>query len=157
MERTTPPSPLRLLAVAAAALATGCLGHHHGDPYDYEAPQTRIRANVRTPEVAKAPVTWKRIILGSPPRQRIAGYLETESFGSGQRWIYDRDFRLVGRISPAGLSFRYDPFGREVPLGSYDLEFSILSIFERSEDVEVSFRRVPPPRTGFEDMSPRRS
>lgn len=143
----TPPLKPLLLLLPCALLA-GCLTTRQGRP----GQRTVVNQTVRRERNTHAdPVRWRQIVLGSPPKQKLSGYVKTELIRGAppetryQQWIYDTDFNLIGHQSPLGVTWRVDALGRRQKLGSFNLKHAILSIFGYLDEAEVNLVRMPPP------------
>jgi len=126
--------------LATTLLLTGCLGTFTGRP-ERRGPRS-IESRSR-PDVA-SPGIWRQVIIGQPPTETLEGYLHTD--GSGSHWVYDAEFLLIGRISPAGRTIRVTLRDGEKDLGSYALQHSMLRLFRHAKSTEVNLARMPPPR-----------
>lgn len=146
---TTPRLILLVVLLVGVPLLSGCLQTRTGRPEDrvLENEQRRLRAS----DDDATPVRWMQIVIGSPPSQKLAGYLKTELIPGmpeetrNQYWVYDRDFDVVGRVSPRGMTWRRDPFGREQKLGNFHVKHAVLSILGHYEEIEINLVKMPPP------------
>ena len=86
--------------LATTLLLSGCLGTYTGRPERRGARNVESRTR---PDLAK-PGIWRQVIIGQPPKEILEGYLNTTRGGS--HWVYDAEFLLIGRISPAGRTMR---------------------------------------------------
>lgn len=123
----------------------GCLATHNGRP---EHAGARIEA--RGPRDLARPVRWRQILFGAGKSEQRVGYLRSEPIGEGTdppllHQVYDLNMELVGRISPNGITYRMDPFGREQHLGSFTVEHALLTIWTRTEEAEVRLLPMPQP------------
>jgi hypothetical protein len=142
----TAPKSLALLLMPL--LLAGCLQTRSGRPGSVTVQNERLRE--RKSDDAE-PIRWRQIVVGSPPNQKVEGYLKTELIQGmppetrHQYWIYDRDFQIVGRISPRGMTWRRDAFGREQRLGNFHVKHGVISILGHLDEIEINLVRMPPP------------
>ena len=136
-------TPRNLLVLGLATALAGCLGVNHGHPETrgprYVSSQPRV-------DVA-TPVRWRQIVLGSPPKPVMAGYMRSEEHGQnrGGHVVYDPDFRIIGRISPKGHTVRIVQ-GVERSVGGYALKNALRRLFLMGLRTEVSLKAMPAPR-----------
>jgi hypothetical protein len=130
--------PRLLLALVASLLMTGCLGTYTGDP-EARGPRN-IKPRTR-PDLAKR-VKWRQIHLGAGKRALLLGYVKTTS----ANYIYDANFKLVGRVSPSGQVLRIHLNGREENKGNYSLDLAVLTVFGYTERKTVVFSYMEAPR-----------
>lgn len=139
----------RLMLLLALPLLGGCLQTRNGRP------EGRVLQNAANRQRASdddaTPVSWRQIVIGSPPNQKLAGYLKTDLIPGmpeetrNQYWVYDRDFQIIGHVSPRGLTWRRDPFGREQKLGHFNTKHAVLAILGHFEELEINLVKMPPP------------
>lgn len=135
-----------LVLLALVPLAPGCLQTRNGRPE-----QTSMRAlDGRVERDPVKPIRWRRVVFGAGNSEETVGFLRSEPYGEGSdplliHTVYDLDMQLKGRISPSGLTHRLDEFGREQLLGSFTVEHALLSIWTRTDELEVRLMRMPDP------------
>ena len=136
-------TPRNLFVLGLAAALAGCLGVNHGHP---ETRGPRYISSQQRADVA-TPVRWRQILLGSPPKPLMAGYLRSEDRGRnrGGHVVYDPDFRIIGRISPKGNTIRIVQ-GVERNVGGYALKNALRRLYLRDLRTEVSLKPMPAPR-----------
>lgn len=145
MTRTT----LRLASLALALVAMpGCLGTRSGHPDVIGSRNVQEFSRTDTAEAT----AWRRVLIGAP-RPRVRGYVKSMPVKfSGHRqtahihFVYDTDFKLIGRVSSHGDTFRIDRRGDEHHEGSYKLEHAALLLLEADADDEVKLTSMPDPR-----------
>lgn len=136
----------RLALVLVLAAAPGCLGTRTGRP---EVIGSRnVKAFTRTD---RADATrWARVLIGAP-KPKIRGYVRSVPVSERRdqgllHFVYDPDFRLVGRVSPTGVTKRIDLKGREHDEGHFSLELACLLLLGAGKEEEVKLTSMPDPR-----------
>jgi len=137
------------MLLLALPLLAGCLQTRTGRPEDRVLQNQANRQRASRDDAT--PVSWRQIVVGSPPNQKLAGYLKTDLIPGmpeetrHQYWVYDRDFQIIGGVSPRGVTWRRDPFGREQQLGNFHVKHAVLAILGHYEENEVELVKMPPP------------
>jgi hypothetical protein len=140
---------LGLLLLALAPLP-GCLGYRTGRPERIASQSIHPRGRLDRP----AAVEWRQVLIGTPPHATVRGYVRSDEVpleGSREtattHLVYDRDFRLVGRCSPVGQTYRIDVAGGEHPQGNLPLDVACLLLLEADKTDEVHLAAMPAPRS----------
>lgn len=141
--------PLRFASFALALVVTtpGCLDTRTGHPD--EIGTRNVQEFSRTDSAA--PAEWQRVLIGAP-RPKVRGYVKSTPIILGHRqegrlhFVYDPDFRLVGRVSPRGETQRIDARGDEHHEGSFKLDHAVLLLLGGAADDEVKLTSMPDPR-----------
>jgi hypothetical protein len=139
------PRPHALLVLLVLG-APGCLHTRNGRP---EHTSSR-NVEVHGPRDQAQPINWRRIVFGSGSSEQTMGFLRSAPYGAGIdateiHTVYDLNMELRGRISPNGLTHRLDEFGEEQRLGSFTVEHALLTIWSRTDEVEVRLLPMPSP------------
>lgn len=140
---------LRLASLALALVATtpGCLGTRTGHPDEIGTRNVREFSRTDSAEATE----WQRVLIGAP-RPKVRGYVKSSPVTLGHRqegrihFVYDPDFRLVGRVSPRGETQRIDARGDEHHEGSFKLEHAVLLLLGGAANDEVKLTSMPNPR-----------
>ncbi|MCO5167699.1 MAG: hypothetical protein M9894_15235 [Planctomycetes bacterium] len=147
--RTSTTLRLAGLALALAA-APGCMGTRTGHPDQIGSRNVEEFSRFDRAE----PVAWRRVLVGVP-RPRVRGYVKSTKVAyKGERdeglihFVYDSDFRLVGRVSPQGETRRIDARGGERREGSFRIEDAVLLLLNAGRAEEVKLAPMPEPRRG---------
>lgn len=131
--------------ILLSLLLTGCLGVNTGRPEGRGA--RNVKSTTRK-DVAVA-IDWSQILLGAGPKAKLMGYLKTMPTADGRtHWVYDTQFKLVGRVSPRGQTIAIRRNGREVTEGHFGLRHAMLKLFGHDKDRPITFRVMPPPQEG---------
>ncbi|MBX3470081.1 MAG: hypothetical protein KF878_24660 [Planctomycetes bacterium] len=141
---------LRLAGLALALVAAaGCAGTRTGHPDRIGSRNVQEFSRFDRAE----PVSWRRVLVGVP-RPRVRGYVKSARVDFEHReeglvhFIYDSDFKLIGRVSPRGETLRIDRDGRERREGSFRVEHAVLLLLNAGREEEVKLAPMPDPRRG---------
>jgi hypothetical protein len=153
--RRTRLAPLVGLAgLVPIAAATGCLDTHTGLKPRGSKPETAMLHSANDDETRYG---WSRISIGVLPRPTPYGFMRTQKLGRDDpggalgetrevHWLYDRDWNLVGCMSPRGATTRFNPHGDPEFLGNMQLDDAIRAVFDVRTRDEVLYIKMPTPK-----------
>lgn len=153
MQRSKAPAGGLLFALLV--LPAGCLNTHTGLVPRNARPET---VGAQGADQVETRYGWSRISIGALPRPKPYGFLRTQRLTRGDpggsedevreaRWLYDRDWNLVGCVSPRGATMRYDERGRSELLGNMELDDAVRAVYDVRTRDEVHYAKMPAPRS----------